>query len=518
LGAKVSRLLAGAWRNAVDVSELTNDISEAELTEITPLLCESGAGALGWWKIRDTPLADTEAGRELHEVYRRFRLSALVHERELAHVFSRLRAEGIEAVLVKGWAIARRYPDRALRPYGDIDLCVAPHQFEPAERALAGLGNIDLHRGFSRIGQTRPVQSPRSKVQRQKIEDEWNELFARSQVVFLSEPGAVATGPLASSNVQRPMCNVRSAHTDMGPGTLEMALPLRILSDEDHLRVLCMHLLRSGARRPPWLCDVALLVEAVQNPSGGPTVRKDSAMVQTPSGSPTVRKDSAMVQTPDFDWDVCLGSDPVPANWVAVAIKLAHELLGANTGGQRAEGSRQTSASGVLKVQSQELPRWLAPAVLQQWGRQREVGSRQTAGGRRQSRSSVAQSPKSKVQRPKSNVQSPTSKVQSPKSKVQSPLSLNRPWTLDLALWTNLYGSWTNLFRRWDNPIRATAALGRRFNNWPRLPYRIAESIMRLPELPAHLRLLARGRLKWSSGFRSLTADARQVSDLPSPS
>jgi hypothetical protein len=263
------------------------------------------------------------------------------------------------------------------------------------------------------------------------------------------------------------MSKVLSAHTDMGPSTLDIGLPtdlrlpIRILSDEDHLRILCMHLLRSGARRPPWLCDVALLVEAVQ----------------TPGGSPTVRKGLAMVQTPDFDWDVCLGSDPVPANWVAVAIKLAHELLGANigkpeAGRQRAEGRRQTSASGVLKVQSQELPRWLAPGVLQQWGR----------------------------------------------SKVQSPVSLNRPWTLDLGLWTNPYGPWTNLFRRWDNPIRATAALGRRFNNWPRLPYRIAESIMRLPELPAHLRLLARGKLKLSSGFRSLTTDARQVSDLPSPS
>ena len=59
--------------------------------------------------------------------------------------------------------------------------------------------------------------------------------------------------------------------------------------------------------------------------------------------------------------------------------------------------------------------------------------------------------------------------------------SPDRHWTLDIGLWTSLY-------RRWDNPIRATAAVGGEFNNWPRLPYRLAESIMRLPELLAHVR------------------------------
>lgn len=206
-GLAVARLLSGSWREAreggttpahaggSDLSSL-GQLSEAELTEITPLLCRSGAGALAWWRLRDTALADCPAALELREVYRRHRLSALLHEREIAGVFSLLHDEGIEAVLVKGWAIARRYPDRALRPYGDIDLCVRPDQFDRAARVFERVASIagpfvDLHRGFARIGQTKPVQSPMSRVQRLSAlrrlwtndNDDWDELYERSVLV-----------------------------------------------------------------------------------------------------------------------------------------------------------------------------------------------------------------------------------------------------------------------------------------------------------------------------------------------
>ena len=48
-------------------------------------------------------------------------------------VFRLLREKGIEAILAKGWAVARLYPDRVLRPYGDIDICVSADQFNTAE-------------------------------------------------------------------------------------------------------------------------------------------------------------------------------------------------------------------------------------------------------------------------------------------------------------------------------------------------------------------------------------------------
>ncbi len=401
LGLRVSELLTGAWRDSAQTSNRgpragsprgmvvpVLNLSEAELTDILPLLCESGAGALGWWRIRNTPLANSAAGGQLHEVYRRHRLSALIHEREIAYVLSLLRAEGIEPVLVKGWAIARLYPDAGLRPYGDIDLCVRPDQFAQASAALECLEEIDghqvdLHCGFTRIGQTKP-QDSRWEIRRlrrvrinQDDMDVWDELFDRSQVV-----------PLAESKVQSPKSKVMSE-----PGAVATGF-VRILCDEDHLRLLSLHLLRSGARRPPWLCDVGLLVESLNFAS----------------------------RAKDFRWDVCRGqgSDRTAnrnLNWIATTIGLAHHLLGADVSG---------IANTILAERVRNLPHWLMPAVLSQWG------------GRR----------------------------------VQSPTSMT---------------SLSSLYSRWDNPVRATAAVGGQFNNWPRLPYRVAELVTRLPEVPRQL-------------------------------
>jgi hypothetical protein len=118
----------------------------------------------------------------------------------------------------------------------------------------------------------------------------WNNLFERSQLVDLGDEN------------------------------------IRVLSEEDHLRVLCLHLLRSGAWRPLWLCDVALAVEA---------------------------------RGADFDWDRCLGADRRQANWVACTIGLADRLLGVDLKGTPVEES------------ASRLPRWLVPAVLRQWSRGR---------------------------------------------------------------------------------------------------------------------------------------------------
>src|SRR5258708_5374508 len=119
-GRLVAALLGGAWRTASSAPNL----SETELAEITPLLCQTGSAALGWWRIRHSTFASSPAGLQLHEAYRQFRLSALIHEREIKYILSLLRDAGIEPVLVKGWAIARLYPDRGLRPYCDSDICV----------------------------------------------------------------------------------------------------------------------------------------------------------------------------------------------------------------------------------------------------------------------------------------------------------------------------------------------------------------------------------------------------------
>jgi hypothetical protein len=51
----------------------------------------SGAGSLGWWRVRRSELRDTPAALDLHDAYRLHALEAVLHEREIAEVLTLLR-------------------------------------------------------------------------------------------------------------------------------------------------------------------------------------------------------------------------------------------------------------------------------------------------------------------------------------------------------------------------------------------------------------------------------------------
>ncbi len=270
-GSLVAAALAGAWRR----EPLAASLSEDELRLVAPLLDASGAGALAWWKLCRSPLVETDAARGFRQSYRLQTLRAAVREGELKSLFALLDAACVEALLVKGWAAGRAYTEQGLRPTGDIDLYVRPGEYRRAKDVLASPEGrrfwVDLHEGFGELSDTGAEA-----------------LSARSRVLQLG--GA----------------------------------RVRVLCEEDHLRLLCFHLLRHGAWRPLWLCDVAAAFE---------------------------------LRAEDFDWGRLLGRSRRGANWVLSTLGLAHILLGANVEGTPAEGA----AGG--------LPRWLVPAVLARWAR-----------------------------------------------------------------------------------------------------------------------------------------------------
>jgi hypothetical protein len=161
--------------------------------------------------------------------------------------------------------------------------------------------------------------------------------------------------------------------------------PVRILAPEDHLRLLCLHMLGHGAWRPLWLCDLAVALEA--GPAG-------------------------------CDWNRLLAGDARRRQWIACALALAHELLGA-----RLEGAPAA-------VGERRLPRWLLPTVLSAW-------------------SGISPETPQGVRRPMSDY-------------------LFRPAGLLRALRV-----------RWPNPIEATVGVGGPFNELPRLPFQIGECLSR---------------------------------------
>jgi hypothetical protein len=204
----MARVLAGAWRHANATLEITGE----ELATVTPALLETGAGALGWRRVQRSPWCTSSAAFELQQAYRLHAVQSALHEVQIKEALEQLRSNGVEPILVKGWAIARSYVEPGLRPYGDIDLCVDPDQYSIAKKLVDNLATrdlrVDLHRGFDSFGQ-----------------QSWSELYSRSQCAELD------------------------------------GVTVRTLAPEDHLRLLCFHFLREGAWRPLWLCDVAVATE-----------------------------------------------------------------------------------------------------------------------------------------------------------------------------------------------------------------------------------------------------------------
>ena len=269
-GSLVARTLAGSWRIAGRVSL---QLSQAELDEVTPLLYGSGGAALGWWRVREMELHSSPSAEVLHQAYQLQVLQSGIHEQKIQKVFRLLRAESIEPILVKGWSAALFYPDQALRPYGDIDICVQPKDFRAAEIVLAHPEAadcwVDLHKRFEELGE-------------RSVED----LLSRSRLVDLNDD------------------------------------KIRILSLEDHVALLAIHLLKHGAWRPLWLCDIGAAVESVSS---------------------------------DFDWSLCLGRNKKKASWIICVIGLANLLLDAKI-------DHLTFAK-----EARELPDWLVATVLKQW-------------------------------------------------------------------------------------------------------------------------------------------------------
>jgi hypothetical protein len=243
------------------------------LNEIAELLMRSGAGGLAWCKVRHSEL-NTDVTDRFHQVYRLQSLQAALHHRSLKRIIPLLRDIGVEPMLVKGWSIARMYPEVAMRPYCDLDLCVSPDEYRKASEALKDIEahgtNVDLHEGFGKF-----------------YDDRTEDIFASSRLVKLDD------------------------------------IHVRVLCAEDNVRYLCMHLLRHGAVRPLWLCDIAVALES---------------------------------RTSEFDWDRCLAGSRREADWVACAIGLASILLGTDI------------EDTPIAHRAEKLPGWLIKAVLRDWG------------------------------------------------------------------------------------------------------------------------------------------------------
>lgn len=139
-------------------------------------------------------------------------LQQKTQEWRLRRAFELFREQGIEPILIKGWAAGLFYPLSHFRNSIDMDLAVSGEEFASAKQ-IAGsafaLGlAIDLHRELRHLD-TVP----------------WDDLFGNSV-------------------------------------TLEVnGYPIRILRAEDHLRVLCVHWLTDGGSNRDRLWDIYYMIQ-----------------------------------------------------------------------------------------------------------------------------------------------------------------------------------------------------------------------------------------------------------------
>src|SRR5688500_4699209 len=82
-------------------------------------------------------------------------LRAKIAEENIKTAFRLFRENDVEPILIKGWAAAREYPEGCFRHSSDIDLCVAPIDFDKSLGIIASESgiklNIDLHKGLRHL-------------------------------------------------------------------------------------------------------------------------------------------------------------------------------------------------------------------------------------------------------------------------------------------------------------------------------------------------------------------------------
>lgn len=202
-------------------------------------------------------------------------LQGKVDEVRVIEAFRVFNEHGLHPILIKGWAASKLYPATHLRSYTDIDLGVSFAEFERAKSLLqqeevkAKL-NIDLHDEFRHLDTVG-----------------WEDLFRDSEVVSIDGED------------------------------------IRILSEEDHLRVLCVHWLTDSGADKNRLWDIYYAVEN----------RKK-----------------------DFDWDKCLGRvSQTRRKWIIFTIGLAHKYLDLNMD--------ELPFSGEAK----HPPEWLTRSIEREW-------------------------------------------------------------------------------------------------------------------------------------------------------
>lgn len=173
------------------------------------------------------------------------RLSNIADERRMSKLFADPAISSLHPILIKGWSVARFYDDGSDRVSSDIDILFSEVQSPDVIDLIRNAdptAAVDVHCGLRHLDKL-----------------SFDELFARSYEVELN------------------------------------GVPVRVLADEDNLRITAVHWLTDGGVNKDKLWDIYYLVKN---------------------------------RKADFDWNRCLESGgPIRKTWVLAAIATARDHL-----------------------------------------------------------------------------------------------------------------------------------------------------------------------------------------------
>ncbi len=264
-GRMLARALSGAWRKEALPLPTSDGIAEN-----AELIIRTGAAGIVHRRLTKTPGADGDLFRQ---VVRQQTLAEAIRTKNLEKVLVGLAARGIEPTVIKGWTLARYYPERGLRPFADFDLVIEPHELERTCQALLELGTaaIDVPEGIARpafLGTPVPNEAPKPQEICVDLHLGHHRLIDR----------------IASERDRRVL------REKLGEASV------RTLGPEDHLRTVALHLFEHATWRSLCLVDIAILVEHHAH---------------------------------EIDWNYLFAGEPRRTEAVVMALRLSHEILGA---------------------------------------------------------------------------------------------------------------------------------------------------------------------------------------------
>lgn len=133
-------------------------------------------------------------------------------EDRIGELFKEFRENGIEPILIKGWAAGQYYPDKFERVFSDIDFAVPKFDYDSACKLVKSKNLIvDLHKGLEKFGLI-----------------DWDDIYKNTKTEKVGE------------------CE------------------FRVLRPEDHLVVLSVHWLTDGGIYKDKLKDISYLIDSFE--------------------------------------------------------------------------------------------------------------------------------------------------------------------------------------------------------------------------------------------------------------